>query len=328
LDFERSCPALAAEIAKAHSTGKLLQSAVFSECVYAQALADHFGLSEFAPYTPGAGWLEQAIVKRLVADGLFPRYLYRARDGGRVLVQAGGHGGVDASLVSIRDGQAFAVEFKEPGAKTSEPDLPKYDESGDLRLTEAWIRSNPQFTSMLTEQIDKGLNFWAIAGSNVNDFTAESVQQAISENYSGRKFADVICTEDSSGFLTMIPSNHAQLWADIRGEIRPAGRNHYKVWTPMRLQREIEECGGVVTGSLVNIDLSRLKTAKPRGGNGVSRYKISPLFFVRSEDVTIQAGRVSFQLNSVRQLNPTISAHMFFRGLSASTVRAYYMRGN
>ena len=35
----------------------------------------------------------------------------------------------------------------------------------------------------------------------------------------------------------MMPVNQVQLWAELEGEIRPAGRNRYKVWTPAALNR-------------------------------------------------------------------------------------------
>lgn len=327
LNLEVRCPALAAEIAKSLVSGNLVQSAVFSECVYAQGLADHLGLVEFADCASNFTWLDSSIRALLSSYSMVARYMYRSVDGSRMLIQAGGHGGVDGALISVQDKNVFTIEFKEPGAKTSEPDLPKYSEDGEILLTDEWAGRYPQFVPMMKEQVEKGLNFWSLAGTNIHSFTPASVQQAVSENYSGKKFADVICTEDVTGVLTMIPSNQAHIWADVRGEIRPAGRNHYTVWTPLRLEQEIIRLGGSVTSGVVRIDLSKLVSAKPRGGMGISRYKITPLFFVRSADVAQVQGSAMFKLSDVRQLNPTISAHMFFRELRAAAVKPYYMVG-
>ena len=46
----------------------------------------------------------------------------------------------------------FSIEFKEPGAKTREPNLPKYNEDGALIITETFTQKNPQFLDMLNEQ--------------------------------------------------------------------------------------------------------------------------------------------------------------------------------
>ena len=73
-------------------------------------------------------------------------------------------------------------------------------------------------------------------GNNEHNFSKESVNIAVSNNYT-KKYADVICTEDKESFLVMLPANQVQLWANIEGEIRPAGRNHYNVWTPNALKK-------------------------------------------------------------------------------------------
>ena len=50
-DLEISMPALYLELTKACSSKKNLQSAVFSECVYTQALAEKYSLSIFRQHT-------------------------------------------------------------------------------------------------------------------------------------------------------------------------------------------------------------------------------------------------------------------------------------
>lgn len=328
LDFDLRCPALVAELNKALESGNLVQSAVFSECVYAQALADHFGLTEFTNYSKNPRWLTPDLESLVRSYNLVVRYIYKDKTGSRILIQAGGHGGVDGALITVINKNVFTIEFKEPGAKTSEPDLPKYREDGNLILTDSWAGSNPQFIPMVREQIESNLNFWEAAGSNIHNFTPVSIQQAVSDNYASKKFADVICVEDKDAILTMIPSNQAHLWADIRGEIRPAGRNHYSVWTPERLRSIIKERGGSIEEGTIRIPSKSLCTVAPRGGVGISRYKIHPLFFVKASDVQISDGVAFFGIEKVRQLNPTIAAHMFFRELKVDTVKSYYSRDN
>jgi hypothetical protein len=162
-------------------------------------------------------------------------------------------------------------------------------------------------------------------GSNVNDFAVEGVQIAVSENYAIKKYADVICVEDKSGYLTMLPANQAGMWANTRGEIRPAGRNHYKVFTPEFLKKSIIDLGGRVQDDLLQVPYSSLVGAKKRGGTSeVNRLKLNPLLFVYAKDVTKSEDVATFALSKVRQLKPTISAHMFFKELQVSKVHAYY----
>jgi general stress protein YciG len=151
------------------------------------------------------------------------------------------------------------------------------------------------------------------------------VQLAVSQNYTSKKYADVICIEDIDGFLTMIPSNQAFHWATIKGEIRPGGRNKKKVWTPKKLTSFIEEKGGKTVGDKVIMHVDNFDTAGKRGGSDeVNRYKINSIFFIYAKNITIENNFAHFQIKNVYQLKPTISAHMFFKKLRVNEVRSTY----
>ncbi len=130
-----------------------------------------------------------------------------------MLIQAGGYGGIDSALITVIDLVIYTIEFKEPGAKTSEPDLPKYGEDGMLRITKDFLGRYPQFEAMLNEHRD--LNFFENIGHNIRDFSEESIKIAVSNNYVN-KYANVICTEDTEGFLVMMPANQVQLWSRLK----------------------------------------------------------------------------------------------------------------
>lgn len=328
IDFEylkNVCPALEHQIKKSYESGKNIQSAVFSECVYAQTFANMLNLSKFVNCLENEDYIPGKIKSLLQSYNLYPRYAYASDNDQRMLIQAGGCNGIDSALITVIDLNIYTIEFKEPGAKTSEPDLPKYHEDGKLLITEDFLERYPQFSEMLKEQ--EGLNFFEVMGSNINNFTKESINIAVSNNYT-KKYADVICTEDKNGFLVMLPVNQVSLWADIEGEIRPAGRNHYKVWTPNALRRFLDELGALYSGkdnNIVTLDLYKLVPRIERGGNGrVSGYKINPLFFVYVADCEDGDGTISFNIGKVQQLNPTIAGKMFFRNLLILEVKKYY----
>jgi hypothetical protein len=323
--LEEQVPAIFAEITKAIVNKKNIQPAVFSECVYAQAFADKFSLSVFENHINSEGvkfnFNGIAIAN---AEELTVRYSYSRSDKMVSLVQAGGAGGVDSALISFDKKIATMIELKEPYARTSAPDLPKYGEDGYLVSTEKFLIENPQFKSMLEEQINKKFNIFEHLGSNLSDFSLESIETAVTENYLGEKFADFICTEDSSGYLSLIPSSHVALWAELEGELRPTGRNSYPVWTPDKLLSVLLEKGGSVQADTVTMPLSSFKQSKARGGDNISRFKISPLFFVRSEDVNTTKGNVTFKLEAVKQNIPDITAKIDFRNLDVSEVKKFY----
>ena len=320
--LQTECPALHHQIVRHETEGHNVQSAVFSECVYAQALADVFKLSVFRNCYEDASFLPKKVADLLKTYLMVARYAYLTPDGNRMLIQAGGCGGVDSALITIINWKAYTIEFKEPGAKTSEPDLPKYGEDGALVVTDDFLTKYPQFEAMLKEQ--EGLNFFKVIGSNVHGFSPASINAAVTENYQAKKFADVLCTEDKKARLVMLPINQAPLWAHTEGEIRPAGRNHYAVWTPKALEGFLLGKSAAIEDGQVKIAFKQLPSVKPRGGSGVSRYKINPLFFVWAEDVQVNAGIASFPLRVVRQLNPTIAGKMFFRNLNYNEVKAHY----
>lgn len=325
IDFyllHEKCPALEHQIRKSYEHGNNIQSAVFSECVYSQTFANMFGLKIFVNCYENHEFIAENVKKLLKSYNLFPRYAYSNECRSRMLIQAGGCNGIDSALIQVIDLNIYTIEFKEPSAKTSEPDLPKYCENGKLILSERFLKNYPQFKPMLEEQ--KGLNFFKVMGNNINNFSDESVNIAVSNNYT-KKYADVVCTEDKQGYLVMLPVNQISLWADIVGEIRPAGRNSYKVWTPKALKKFILKKGGKISGDKVSIEKSKLSIRRERGSSKkMSGYKINSLFFVYTENFNESNNLVTFDIKDVRQLNPTIAGKMFFKNLLYENVKKYY----
>lgn len=328
MGYKTTCPALFLEVEKAVTSGKNIQPAVFSECVYSQALAEQYGLTEFAPASEANEWLPARSLETLASIGMHVRYLFRNSAQDMFLVQAGGHAGVDCALIFPNDEYLVAIEFKEPGSKASEPDLPPYGEDGSLAISTDFLNSNPQFSLMIQEQISKDLNFFDHIGNNINNFSPASIEKAVTENYAAKKQAAAICTEDLKGILTLIPIGQVHKWARLEGEIRPAGRNDYPVWTPRKLISAIESIGGTVDNGAVEIPMQNLTLGKQRGGSSVSRVKINSIFFARTKHVEIDSATARFALKDVRQLRPTITAKMFFDGLDYGAVKHEYIGGS
>ena len=321
--LKKVCPALEHQIMRSYSSGKNIQPAVFSECVYAQTLADIFNLEIFVNCYDDSSYIPETVRKFLDSYKMVPRYVYSKADKSRMLIQAGGCDGVDSALVTVVGDLIFyTIEFKEPGAKTGEPDLPKYGENGMLEINDKWLLKNPQFKQMLEEQSQ--LNFFEIKGHNINSFSKESIALAVS-NVGVNKIITVICTEDINGLLVMLPSNQAFLWANTEGEIRSAGRNHYKVWTPIALKNFLQDYNAQINGDIVKVDKNLLGERRESGGNQkLSGYKITSLFFIRLTDCRFENDFIIFNINKVRQLKPTIAGKMFFNELVYEKVKNYY----
>jgi hypothetical protein len=321
-EIEKTCPAIVCEIRKSQSNAKNIQSAVFSECVYAQTLANVFKLNNFYKYTEKQDGLTQNILNLLSSYFLYPRYVYANADKSRLLIQAGGCNGIDSALIQVWDNSVYSIEFKEKSARATSSDLPKYKENGIMAITKDFIEKYPYYEDMLKEH--KTLNFFEIAGHNICDFSVESIKKAIVNNYNNaKKYADVIVTADKNEYLTMLPANQVDIWAKLEGEIR-AGRNKYKVWTLNKLKQIIsEKCGNIIENTVV-ISKKHLTIAHARGGEKASRYKISPIFFVYIADCKEQNDNITFDIENIWQLNPVITAKMFFNKLDIKEVISYY----
>ena len=54
----------------------------------------------------------------------------------------------------------------------------------------------------------------------------------------------------------MIPTEHISKWAKLEGEIRPSGRNSYKVWSPNKLIESLKEKDAEVKDGIVTLQKS------------------------------------------------------------------------
>jgi len=323
-ELRSTCPALEHQIRKSYEEGNNIQSAVFSECAYAQTFANMLKLSLFVNCADDPNFIPSSVVRLIKSFNLVPRYVYSIKDKSRMLIQAGGCGAVDSALVTVINMAVYTIEFKEPGAKASEPDLPLYGENGKIKVTKKFLLDYPQFEAMLNEQ--KGLNIFNNIGHNITSFSVDSLKVAVANNYIN-KYANVICTEDVNGYFVMIPANQVDKWAVLEGEIRTAGRNYLKVWTPLALRRLMSQYDPVIDGTTVKLEKSKLETRKQRGGNGkVSGYKITPIFFVYAKDCEDDGTFITFDIEKVRQLKPTIASKMFFKTLKYDGVKTFYQK--
>lgn len=322
--INKLCPAFACEINKQKERNKYLQSAIFSECVYSQTLANILKLGYFVDCHKNKESFSY-ILNNINIKNFIPRYIYHNLEGSSFLIQGGGPNSTDAILYNKSESIYFFIEFKEPYSKISEIDLPKYEDDGLLDFDDDFLTKNHNFKKMLEEK--RGLNFFEFIGKNINDFSEESVSFAVMHNYdNGNKTADIICTEDLNGFLTLFPTNDINEWANLEGEIRPAGRNKYGIWTYKAFINFLKDLDAEIKENNVKILKTKLSKRRERGGNSVSAYKINSLFFIRVSSCSIQDDYVSFSIDKVKQLNPTISVKMNFKSLSYEYTKNFYQK--
>ena len=335
-ELRKKCPAFAHVIQQSIDSGNNIQSAIFSECVYAQTLADMFNLNSFIVYNIGSNdnFLPKNVrelLKSYHLDHMIPRYIYYNENKSKMLIQAGGCNGIDSAL--IIDSNIYIIEFKEPFAKASELDLPEYDDNGVMSksMLEKFKQCHPQYEKMIDEK--KDLNIIENLGHNIKNFSEQSVKIAVVNNYSdyaSKKYADVICSNDNNNNLIMYPANQISQWADIEGEIRTAGRNNHKVCTTHYLDSVLKDKEAVIEkDDVIKLKVNNLDTVTPRGGkkDEISRYKINEIFFVKEEHTKCENNYIRFLKDDIRQLSrPTITAKIKLKKTSNyNKIKNFYL---
>jgi hypothetical protein len=104
----------------------LLQSAVFSEYVYARTLTNIFRLPKLTDYKSNPS-IDGNVLNLLISYYLVPRYIHSNKDKTEFLIKAGGIGGTDIALIHLMDKAIYSIEFKARRARAITA-LPKYGE--------------------------------------------------------------------------------------------------------------------------------------------------------------------------------------------------------
>ncbi len=102
-EIQKVCPAIFHQIKRSYEGINNVQSAVFSECAYAQTLANMTGLKEFINCYDDPNFVPEQVANLLKSYFLTPRYIYANEDASRMLIQAGGCNGIDSALITVID---------------------------------------------------------------------------------------------------------------------------------------------------------------------------------------------------------------------------------
>jgi hypothetical protein len=306
-------------------TGKAknLQAGVITECCYALGIAKAFQLGQFSLAAATGVVLPQQLMGIVKDQGFSVRYIFHNANRSMFLLQGGGPHAVDAILFNTARGEFVTIEFKEPSAKVSEADLPKYGEDGNFRSDSGFEKKHHGYLHMLRDVVSKGLNIRNLKNHNTKpaDFQHESVTKAIVAAL-GR--ADLVCTNDKDGFVVLVPITDLLNLVRVEGEIRSAGRNSYAVWTPKFFAEVLADESGSIVGSEVNLPVTDKSWGKGRGTDESTRFRIGSLFWAPIAKVRIESARARIKLADVKQKRPTIAAKIFFEELDGNVLRGKY----
>ena len=224
------------------------------------------------------------------------------------MIQYGNPTRYDADLY-LND-EIVKIEFKDKIARAGEKET-EYDNDGKLVYTEQFAEDNPDYIPLI-ERFNEDYNLVDIEGNY--QIENEEDKKAILRSYFRNLGFETLVSIDDDNQLIAITEDCIDMpdgndFLSLAGsEIRRAGKNSYRVFTPELLLKCIEEDGGIVSGKTVSIPVENMSD---RTNNGkITGKKINHLFFVSIENVNDEYGNYLFSIENVKQLKPTLCVHM------------------
>ncbi len=300
------------EVERQFSLKKRLQSGTLCECVMAETIAKMYNLDCFADvFHTYVRDLPANILYRLRDDNnrILCRYIYyNSDDLSNFLIQYGNPTRYDADLY-LND-EIVKIEFKDKIARAGEKET-EYDNNGKLIYTSKFAEENPDYIPLIN-RFNEGYNLIDIEGNYQIVNNADN--KAILRSYFRNLGFEILVSIDDNNELIAITEDCIDMpdgreFLSLNGsEIRRAGKNSYRVFTPELLLRCIEKVDGIVSEDIVSIPIDNMTD---RTNNGrVTGKKINHLFFVSIENIKEENGNYLFSVKNVKQLKPTLCVHM------------------
>lgn len=303
-------------------TRQAFQCGALTECV----LTDFLSKVLCTNWDVGVAWADSADATQAMWQAVEavhdrmpkarPRYFAQVGNGTTV-VQLGGPKAADCAIV--RDGTIVTVEIKDKWAKAGEFDLLETEDGKLLADAKARRLIEEQMPSIMQVVADFNAHDTTLAHVGHNVKLSEATQRHIFHDYLRRGDIDLVLTFSDDNVPVIMDAHASSIDECFRmdnGEIRTAGRNSKHVYTPERLASVLRSSASFVDAgngmfSIRYDDAEHEgRLIRKRGGMEVTRIRISNVFFVRLRDVTVSDGIMSFCTSDVRQLKPTVSAHI------------------
>lgn len=325
-DFEKSFPDQFYEYKKSKSAyneikkqfeNKMgLQPSILTECFVAQTLANHLNLDKYIDLDDSSatvpGKLTGAIFSAQgYSDGSKFRYCYYNSNYDALVFQCGASGTVD--VVFTKYNISIRIEIKEQVSKLEECDITGlYDENGHLLLSDDFKKKRSKYVPFVM-LFNSLTNVFEMEGHNfnfANYLDTDKAREIISDALD-IKVVDcfVLVVGDK-----LVPTQSKYIFDFVTfegSEIRTAGRNYGKVFTPEFAKRKIKTLGGVIDNDgNVSLHYDPNNRIKGRNLDEYTRYNIGSLLFVKLEDTEILNDIIRFPLSKLCQKKPSISIHL------------------
>lgn len=311
-----------AEIERQFNAQKALQPGTVVECVLAQTIANMYNLTTFVDsFHSYIRELPANVLPYLRAEEntLLCRYIYYdPKNYKNFLIQYGNPTSYDADL--FLDNKVVKIEFKDRIARAAERDIRRYDEQGKLLIDNKFIEENSDYIPLIekfNEETDVFSRYSPDCEKvNFSDFD-DDTKKKILKNYFTTLGIDTLVTLDKNNQLIAITidcideEQNINIISTDGSEIRPAGKNPGKVFTPIFLEKSITNMCEKNENNIVSILKEKMDNRIGRGTGGkITGKKINNLLFVPIENITEDGDKYIFNIEDVQQLKPNIAIHV------------------
>jgi hypothetical protein len=228
---------------------------------------------------------------------------------GTYLKEYGGCGASDIQLITP-DG-VMIIEVKEPLSLGGDYDL-GITEDGKLFPRIARGRVFPAAAQKILDQFNANDSIINHLGHNIKLSDVNYLKEIVND-YLIDKTIDYIATYSDNNELIYFPVTELDNHVNYNGsEIRTAGKNHIKVYTPKLFRAAIESIGCVIDGNIVAIPKHSCEYRRARGSNGViSGIKINSIFFFKMQDVIREDDEFYYaDISKGQQVKQGIGVHL------------------
>ena len=227
------------------------------------------------------------------------------------LKQYGGCGMSDIKLIT--EHVSVTIEVKEPLSLGGDYDL-GITEEGKLFPKIAAGREFPEAAQNILNDFNATDSIFNHLGHNIPLSNIEYLK-TILNSYLGDKHIDYIATYcKNSNELIYFPANDIYNHVDFQGsEIRTAGKNSVKVYTPIAFYTALINIGCLIDAdNVVSIPKDTISFRRSRGSNNqISGIKINPIFYFKIEDILKEDDNYYYaHINKGMQLKQGIGVHL------------------
>lgn len=306
------------EVEKQFFFNKALQPAILTECFLAQTIANLYSLDTIIcnyKNEPVPSKITNLLNSAYGHHGSNFRYLFfNSNKQDVILTQNGDPSSVDAFFV--KDKFLFRIEFKENVARIQEKEIVGgYDENGKLIYDNEFNKNYPYYAKLI-DYFNKQNSVFDLLGENfkISSLIDNNLLKQILNSSATQEKIDLYVFAGQKKLFPILPDLLSEYVNYDTSEIRSAGKNSYKVFTPLFLDKTLAKLGATKLNANDDyaVDESKLTNRISRGkkGSTLSGKKLNSIFWIPQKHYKVLNGKIVFNKNNIKQIRCTISVHL------------------